>query len=185
LRSRGRRAPRSGRRRLEERRAEDERRRAAEWAEEKRRFNLERGEIANKFGTLAHDIVAPSVPRVVASVFGVPVESIEHFGVRLRRRLNGRSREFDTVAAWPGWWMVVETKTTLAASDVRRLETSLPTARAFFPEYAGRKLAGAVASLYLDASVVRHAERHGLIVMGLGDDLMEAKNLKGFRPREF
>lgn len=59
------------------------------------------GELANKMGTLAEDIVAPSIPKVFQALFGV--EDPDWY-VRVRRRHRAdRSRrvEFDVVA-WGG-----------------------------------------------------------------------------------
>ena len=58
-------------------------------------------------------------------------------------------------------------------------------ARAYLPEAAGRKLVGAIASFRTDASLVRAAERQGLLVFGLGSELLEVLNSEGFRPSEF
>src|SRR5260221_9770839 len=62
-------------------------RRAGE--EAKREWNRERGEIARKLGTVVEDIVAPSIPRVVAAVFGLDEENpLERFAIREQRRAN-------------------------------------------------------------------------------------------------
>jgi hypothetical protein len=178
------------RREEEAKRAEEERkRRDEEWKQEKlvldREWNRQRGEIANKMGTLVEDMVAPSIPRVVATVFGVPDEEIEHLGPRVRRRKHGETCELDVVTAWKGYWMVTSVKTRCRPEDIPALVRALSNVRRFFPEYDDRKLVGAVASLYLDDSVVEHGQRHGLIVIGLGDHLMESKCSPGFVPRTF
>jgi hypothetical protein len=89
------------------------------------------------------------------------------------------------VAAWPGYFLINETKSQLRPEDVPVFVETLRAARRFFPEYQGRKLVGALASLYLDPALIRFIERQGIIAMGLGDDLMDAKNSPGFRPAEF
>jgi hypothetical protein len=159
-------------------------RRASE--EAKREWNRERGEIARKLGTVVEDIVAPSVPRVVAEVFGLPQQNpLEHFGIRMQRWSEGERHEFDAVAAWPGYFLINETRSKLRPEEVPEFIETLRGARRFFPEYHDRKLVGALASLYLDPTLIRYIERQGIIVMGLGDDLMDAKNSPGFRPTEF
>jgi hypothetical protein len=57
--------------------------------------------------------------------------------------------------------------------------------RSYFPEYADHKIIGAVASLYVDESIVRQGERLGLIVLGFGEEMMEMLNQPGFRLGEF
>jgi hypothetical protein len=44
---------------------------------------------------------------------------------------------------------------------------------------------GSIASFFIDPSVVRAAEREGLLVFGLGTGLLEVLNSPGFKPREF
>jgi hypothetical protein len=53
------------------------------------------------------------------------------------------------------------------------------------PEHSGKRVIDALASLYVDASLVRHRERQGLIILGFGEDLMDVLNTPGFVPREF
>ncbi len=58
--------------------------------------------------------------------------------------------------------------------------------REFFPEYKKNKLIGVLASLYVDESVVKYAEKSGgFMVLSVGDKLMEVVNTKGFRPKEW
>jgi len=176
----------------QQRRAEEQQRRAEEQAErdaqrdrERREWNREKGEIARKLGTLVEDMVSPSVPRLVSELFAVPEEAIERHGIRQKVRREGRGREFDVVTLFPGHALIVESKTQLRPEDVRAFVAALAEARSYLPEIGDRKVIGAVASLYLDDAVTRHALRQGLVVMGLGDHLMEAKCPPGFRAREF
>jgi hypothetical protein len=39
---------------------------------DRKRMNKQRGELANKMGTLVEDIVAPNLPRVAADLLGCP-----------------------------------------------------------------------------------------------------------------
>jgi hypothetical protein len=167
------------------RQAEQEARDEA-WKAEQLRWNHEKGEIARKLGTVVEDIVAPSIPRVVAHVFGLAEKNpLDRFAIRELRVANGERREFDAVAAWPGHFLINETKSKLRPEDVPVFVEMLRGARRFFPEYQDRKLVGALATLNLEPSLVRYIERQGIIVMALGDDLMESKNSPGFRPAEF
>ena len=51
---------------------------------------------------------------------------------------------------------------------------------AFFPEYADKKIVGAIASLYVDENLVRLGENLGLVVLGFGDDVMQVLNSSGY-----
>ncbi len=150
-------------------------------------MNRKWGELANRLGTMAEDLVAPSVPRVVRQVLGTgdaPIDS----AVRVRRHLPGdpaTHREFDVVATCGDYLLVNETKSRLSAVDVARFAKSLPNARAYFPEHADKGVVGVIASLYVDPAVARHAEARGLIVLGFGEDVMDVLNSPGFVPRSF
>jgi outer membrane murein-binding lipoprotein Lpp len=161
---------------------------------EMRAFRIEMnkrwGELSASLGLLVENIVAPSVPRVLSQVFACPDEAIEFLGLRLRRKhpvLPDRNREFDAVAVGCGYVLIVESKVQLDARAVAEFAERLPEVREYFPEFAdkGYSFAGAVASLYVDPSVVAFAEKLGLIVLGTGDDLMEVLNSPGFTPRTY
>jgi len=144
------------------------------------------GKLANKMGTLAEDIVAPGIPAILRTVFGSEVQP--ELTVRAKRRHQndpGRMREFDVTANSGDLFLLSETRSRLTPEDVRELVAFLPEARAFLPEAVGKRLVGAVASFYVDPSLVAAGERHGLLVLGLSTGLMEILNSPGFRPREF
>ncbi len=151
-------------------------------------MNKKWGELANKLGTMAEDLVAPSVPRILRQTVGCPDDGVESVAVRVRRLHpadRSRRREFDVVAACGEYVLVNETRSRLDSKDVADFAERLPEARDFFPEYADKKFIGAIASLYVDESVVRYGEKQGLIVLGFGEDVMEVLNSPGFVPREF
>jgi hypothetical protein len=150
-------------------------------------MNRKWGELANRLGTMAEDLVAPSIPRVLREMLGlsgVPVSS----AVRVRRPSTADpsvEREFDVVATCGDYLLINETKSRLAAEDVARFVEALATVRDYFPEHAAKKVVGAIASLYVDPAVVRRGEAMGLIVLGFGEDVMEVLNAPGFVPRAF
>lgn len=150
----------------------------------KRDSNRRWGELANKLGTMAEDLVAPSVPRIFSEI--ARCDGLLTSAVRVRCELpGGRNREFDVVAQCGDRVLIVETRSRLRPDDVEAFVQAMAEARDYLPEHAGRKLIGALATLYPDPSLVRAAERAGLLVLGLGPDLMEVKSAPGFVPREF
>ena len=150
---------------------------------ENREMNRKWGELANKMGTMVEDLVAPSLPRIVQEQFGLEVIDLM---VRRKRKLeDGSVREFDGVAIADGYAFVNNTKSTLRSSDVEGLVGEIAEFRRFFPEYGKEKVIGILASLYVEAILVRYAETMGFLVLALGDKLMEIKNTPGFRPKEW
>ncbi len=172
-------------------RAEFERQREKSEAETqamRREFNKQQGEIANKLGTLAEDLVAPSLPRILTEVTPCPSRDEVSMAVRVLRphpTERGRSQEYDVIVSCRQYALFNETKSRLRPGDVDRLIERLAEARAYFPEYAGLKIIGALASLYVDPSLVQYANRQGVLVLATGDELMEVLNEPGVALREF
>lgn len=163
-----------------------------EFKEESRlsRIDMNRrwGELSNKLGTMAEDLVAPSIPRILRTVLGCPDNAIELTAVRMRRRSSvdpNRRREFDVIASCGEYLLVNETKSRLSPQDVTDFADMLPSVREFFPEMAEQKIVGVIASLYVDESLVRFAERRGLIILGFGEDVMDVLNSPDFSPQFF
>ena len=146
------------------------------------------GELANKMGTMAEDLVAPSIGRILRTAVQCPEDRIESIAVRVRRRHpqdRSQMQEFDVVAACSEYVLINETKSSLNAKDIDQFIEVMSRARAYFPEYADKKFVGAIASLYVEPSIVRHGERQGLIVLGTGEELMDVLNSPEFRPKVF
>ncbi len=151
-------------------------------------LNKKWGELANKMGTMADDLVSPSVPRILREVIGCPEGRVESMAVRVRRMhptVRGREREFDVVAVCGEHVLINETRSTLTAKYVEEFVNRMADAREFFPEYADKKFIGAVASLHVDESVVRRGEKLGVLVLGFGEGVMDVLNSPGFTPKEF
>ncbi len=155
---------------------------------ERREMNRRWGELANKMGTLAEDMVAPNVPRILHDLTGCKEEEMEFFAVRVQKRHahdRHRSREFDVVAVCGEYVLINETKSTLRAEDVDAFIRVLQEIRDFFPEYGDKKFLGLVSTLYMKPEIARYAERQGLIAMGFGKETFEILNSPDFRPRTF
>jgi hypothetical protein len=159
-----------------------------DFKDEMREFNNESrrrwGELANKLGTMAEDLVVPSIPRGVTTLVNCLADRISS-AVRVKRRNAERQlQEFDVVATCDNYLFLNETKSKLSPEDVKAFaEEILPAARDFFPEYADKQVIGIVASLYVDESLVHYAERQGLVVLGFGEDVMDVLNSPDFVPK--
>ena len=154
-----------------------------EMRQQNREMNIKWGELANKMGTLAEDLVAPSLPRIVKEEFGLEVTDLT---IRRKRKLkDGSSREYDALTIANGYVFLNSTKSTLRPSDVERLIEEIKEFRDVFPEYKKHKIIGILASLYVDESIIKRAEKVGFSVLAVGDQLMEVRNTKGFKPKEW
>ena len=70
-------------------------------------------------------------------------------------------------------------------SDIDELMVTIQDVREYFPEYRGRRFIGSLASLYADDSLISFATRKGIIILAVGEELMDVMNEPGFKPEEF
>ncbi len=148
-----------------------------------KQMNIKWGEIARKLGTITEDLVAPSIPRIVKEVFGLEVDDLM---IRRKKRLaDGRMKEYDAIAVAGEYVFVDSTRSTLDSYGVTEFVNDIQEFRGFFPEYAKYKIVGVLASLYVDEGVLAYAGKVGFVVLAVGDELMEVKNPKGFKPKEW
>ncbi len=147
-------------------------------------MNKRWGDLANKMGTLAEDIVAPGIPAILRQVVGC--DRVDSSAVRVRRVLpDGTEHEFDVVATCGEYALINETKSKLTVNHVREFVALMDRIREFFPEFREKKIIGAVASLHVERNVVAFAEREGLVVIGMGEDNLAVLNSPGFTPKAF
>ena len=151
--------------------------------QQRREMNINWGEMARKLGTITEDLVAPSIPRIIKEEYGLEVTDLM---VRRKKRLmDGRSKEYDAIAVAGEYVFVDETKSTLDSEDVKDFIEDIQGFRDFFPEYEKNKVVGILASLYVDEGAIKYAEKAGFLVFAVGEALMEVKNTKGFKPKEW
>ena len=98
-------------------------------------------------GTMAEDLVAPSVPRVLRQLANCSEEQLEYVAVRAKKRnaKTNQIKEFDVIVVCGDYLLVNETKSALVPSDVDQFVVSIPEVRDYYPHYAGKKVIGALA----------------------------------------
>jgi len=141
--------------------------------QERKRMNKAWGDLANKLGTVAEDVVAPNVRRMATGDLGM--EAVEDLVVRAHRtsrRGPRRLAEFDIVCAGPGKVVVVEVKSTPTAYNIRELPAKLPEFFDFYPEYEGRELIGVFASWSIPDMLLPLISEAGLYGIAMGDEVM-------------
>ena len=153
-----------------------------------RDLNKQLGEIANKQGRMTEDLVAPSICRILKEVLGCPPSDECGQAERVRRphpKVKGRRKEFDVIAECGDYVLVNETKSSLKPSDIPKVKKTIWQFREYFPEYKDMKIIGSLATLDVDESLVKYASREGILVLAVGDELMDVKNEPGFKPTIF
>ncbi|MCC5838934.1 MAG: hypothetical protein JJT96_02330 [Opitutales bacterium] len=141
---------------------------------DRKRMNKAWGDLANKLGSIAEDIVAPNVTRLADEVFGMG-ENVDLMvrGRRSSRRGEARVREFDIVCAGLGKVLVVEVKSSPTIEAAQAFPSKLESFFDFYPEYEGHELIGIVASWSLPEEVRVAASGCGLYGMAMGDETMD------------
>jgi hypothetical protein len=142
--------------------------------EDTRRMKQAWGDLANKMGTVAEDVVAPNIPRLAVEEFGFgEVEDLMVRASRASRRGEKRRREWDVVCSGPDKVIVVEVKSTPSVDKIRDMPPRLAEFFDFFPEYEGRELIGVIASWAIRPELLSVISGAGLYGMAMGDDTME------------
>ena len=168
------------RRRMDEDRLREERdRQRAE--QDRKDFNRRLAELSDSRGTLIEDMVAPRDFLLAQAVF--EDEEAQSSAIRVRRRhpvQPGESMELDLLAVGPTKVLVVEAKHRIDPAKVIEYREKLSRFPEFFPELGGKTLLAAVASVYLEPSVVTFLNRQKVYGIAMGDEVMGVVNLGQF-----
>jgi hypothetical protein len=142
--------------------------------EDTRRMKQAWGDLANKMGTVAEDVVAPNIPRLAIEEFGFgEVEDLMVRVCRASRRGEKRRREWDVICSGPEKVIVVEVKSTPSIDKIREVPDRLAEFLDFFPEYEGRELIGIFASWSIRPELVPAISEAGIYGIAMGEDTME------------
>lgn len=144
-------------------------------------FNKRLAAISDSMGRLIEDMVAPCGFNLARAIFRT--EEALSCALRLRRKhptAPGRSLEYDLMAVGPTKVLVVEAKWTVAPGKAREFQEQMTQFAEFYPEHADKTLCPAVASVYLEPSVIAFLNRERIYGIALGDELMEVVNLGQF-----
>ena len=171
-----------------ERAEKDREKSEREWAEI-RRLTRETDEKIKKL----NDLFTTQWGRLVESlVEGDLLRVLKERGIQVKRTLQrvesdnpDQSYEFDIIALDGEHIVIVEVKTTLRTSDVRRFVYKLKQLRNWMPEYAGKKVLGAVAYLQTNADSHKMAQNQGLFAIKATGKSAHIINPEGFNPKVF
>jgi len=152
-----------------------------EFKEESRReraaMNKKWGEVTNRLGTFAEDMVAPNIKGIAGQYFGC--EDFDFFGVRIKKRHSrdrSKQREFDCIAVCDDTVILNETKSNPKIEYINDFIGVLKEFYDYFPEYRGKKLIPVFASMYLTDDLVRYLTRNGVYAMAMKEDIMDLLN---------
>jgi hypothetical protein len=166
------------RKQIADQRAEDEKR-LEELRESDRRLKAAIEGLTGKWGRFVEGMIAPAV----VSMFKERGIEVERIFQRVRARRNGKEMEVDILAVNDEYAVLIEAKSTLGMDDVKEHIQRLGSFREFFPEYADRKVVGAVAGIVIEEGADRFAYRNGLFVIGQSGEAAKILNDEKFKPR--
>jgi hypothetical protein len=140
-------------------------------------MNKKWGEVTNKLGTFAEDMVAPNIKGVAKKYFGC--EDFDFFAVRIKKRHSKdktKRREFDCIAVCDEIVILNETKSNPKIEYINDFIEVLKEFYDYFPEYRDKKLIPIFASMYLSDDLVRYLTKNGIYAMAMKEDIMDLLN---------
>lgn len=146
----------------------------AEVKQDNRQMKKAWGDMANRLGTVAEDVVAPNIPRLALEEFGFgEVEDLLVRPQRVSRRGERRFREYDVICAGPDIVIVTDVKSTPSAHYIEEARNRLADFFDFYPEYEGRQLIGMFASWAINDKLLPLISDAGLYGLAMGDETMD------------
>jgi len=137
------------------------------------------GGLGNRLGEFVEGVVRPGLVRL-----------FRDRGIDVRRTLrdvagdkNGIALQIDLLVVNDADAVAVEVKSKLTDRDVDDHLERIGRFKALFPEFASKRLLGAIAAMVVPDDAVRYAERCGLYVIGQRGDDAAFLNSEGFEPR--
>ena len=151
------------------------------YEKDRKDFNKRLAEISDSMGTLIEDMVAPCGFQLARAIF--VTEDADTCAIRIKRRhpaSAGEMMELDLLALGPTKLLVIEVKRRMDAAKAAEYRQKLARLPEFFPELAGKAVYPAVASVYLEPSVIAFLNHEKLYGIALGDEIMQVVNLGQF-----
>jgi hypothetical protein len=148
--------------------------------QDRRQLNKKWGDLANRLGTVAEDIVAPNLPRIAREQFGCPDEP-DDFMVRrwVRHKVdNSKRREFDVVVVYPEKVLINETKATPRLNYIDDFIAVMADIYGYFPEYQGKMIIPIFAGLFIPDNLLHYLTKYKIYALGMGAETMELLNFE-------
>ncbi|MBF0625788.1 MAG: DUF3782 domain-containing protein [Magnetococcales bacterium] len=138
------------------------------------------GRLGERWGEFVEGLVAPACETMFMER-GIPAHKVYS---RVRARLPGNRRmEIDLLVSNDTVVVGVEVKSNLRSEDVRQHVERLGAFKEFFPEFARKRLMGAVAGIVVEEGVAEYAMKQGLFVIMQSGDNVRLINEPAFAPR--
>lgn len=141
------------------------------------------GDIGNKFGSFTEGMAFPSMEKVLRKQFGIKTITTNY-----KTEAGSDSLEIDVLGLANGdvnTAVIVEVKSHLKTSGIEQMLKTMDRFRRLHPEYADKKLFGIIACVSGSDESRREAQKEGLFVASIHDEVFELKTPAYFVPRDF
>jgi len=134
--------------------------------------------LTGKWGRFVEGLVAPGITRL----FNERAIKIETVSQRVKTHRGAETMEIDVLGVNHKDAVLVEVKSTLGVDDVNEHIERLENFKRFFPDYADKRVMGAVAGIVIEENAGKYAYRRGLFVIGQSGDTVAILNDAKFKP---
>ncbi len=141
------------------------------------------GDIGNKFGSFTEGMAFPSMERVLRKQFGMKTVTTNY-----KTEAGSDTLEIDVLGLANGdinAAVIVEVKSHFRKRDIEQMFKIMDRFRRLHPEYADKKLYGIIAYVNGAGEQREDAQRAGLFVASIHDEVFELKTPATFVPRDF
>ncbi len=135
--------------------------------------------LTGKWSKFVEGLIVPSVERLFKER-GIEVDKVYQ---RVKTHRNGKDMEVDILAIDGEYAVLIEAKSTLKIEDVNDHIERLEDFKSFFPEYADRKVIGAVGGIVIEKESDRYAYKKGLFVIAERGESVKIINDSKFKPK--
>jgi hypothetical protein len=137
------------------------------------------GGLGNRLGEFVEGVVSPGLVRLFRER-GLDVHRALH---DVGGNKNGVALQVDILVANDVDAVAVEVKSKLSSEDVDEHLERLGKFKTLFPEFASKRLLGAVAAMVIPGDAAAYAGKRGLFVIGQKGEDAVLLNAEGFEPR--
>ena len=135
----------------------------------------------SQWGKLVESLVEGNIAQKF-SERGIQVQGTTQ---RAKKTFEDKQYEFDIIVHNGDEIIVVEVKTTLDVGKVKHFLEKLKCFKKVFPEYANKKVYGAVAFIVADSGSDQYSENQKIFVIRATGDSASIINTQNFKPRDF
>lgn len=156
-----------------------------ETSEQIKRTDVYVGHMNNRFGDIAEAMLVGDVTETLGTIDNLHLKS-SHFNVKSLEEGGRVECKIDALLIGQDSIVVMEAKSTLTTGKVKRfVKDRLNRFTKLFPDFANKKVYGAVGYLKAEDKAVKLAIKEGLLVVRSSLQSKEIVNPENFQPKDY